>query len=137
MQQVDAVMQEETAAAVAVAPADAQQKSTSVVPAGKRMMQHQVPSTKRECAQGAAAQLYIAECCVQHMACPDVNPPVATDTHNTFARCDTPSSCMVAGAKVDAAAATKGAAGHAAASAAVDLAAALPKVLQQLQVRLG
>jgi hypothetical protein len=43
---------------------------------------------------------------------------------------------MVAGAKVDAAAATTGAAGYAAASTAVDLAAALPKVLQQLQVRL-
>jgi hypothetical protein len=46
-----------------------------------------------------------------------------------------PSSCMPAGAKVDAAVATTGAHRHAAADAAVDLSAALPKVLQQLQVR--
>jgi hypothetical protein len=68
----DALMQEETAAAAtAVAPADALQESTCVISAGKRLMQHQVPSPKREWERDAAAQfvcsIYPAQ---SRMLCP-------------------------------------------------------------------
>jgi hypothetical protein len=160
----DAVMQEETEAAAAAFPADALQQSTSIVPAGKRVLQHPVPLPKREWAHPLLEVLLVLSLCVYSCAsrrCVPANSLslrtqavlsssalhhpephlhyrlMPQSIHYKSVTSLTPSSWVPAGAKLDAASANIGAEGHAAASAAVDLPAALPQVLQQLQVRLA